>query len=555
MFVRGRPKIGRNDPCFCGSNRKFKHCHGGPQHELPRLIAQDKMEKEIVELGRRHFERHKNQELQRQKQQGLGRPIISTEFKGYRFVAVADKMYYGKWKTFADFLSHYIKDVLDPEWGNAEIAKPFSERHPVLQWYDKVCRLQAAHVKQEGEVFTSPLTGAASAYNRLAYNLYLIAHNGEDIQTALIARLKERNGFQGAFFETQVAAWLINAGFELEFEDESDRTSTHCEFTATHIATGEKFSVEAKSREIQASMSAREKLGRKLHQALEKKANHKRLVFLNLNKPLHTPEAADKAMNRAEWLVSRAEGDTINGAPAPEAYVCITNMNDQYVLDSAALAMAVLFRGFKIPDFMGSNFASFREAARARERHAPMFQLFKSMEEHRAIPSTFGGELPSEVFSSDPQPRLQVGQSYVVPGPDGVDVNAMLTQAIVDGDKALCAFHDPKSDKAWLIAAPLSPEELGDCARDPDTYFGPGNPRQGRTAETPMDLFDFFVEGYRETPRERLIELLRANGSKEELDALSQKDLVELFAEGCTWGAINQSGVPPPRRWKKVGEA
>ncbi|HEX9989384.1 MAG TPA: SEC-C metal-binding domain-containing protein [Chloroflexia bacterium] len=23
-----RPKIGRNDPCFCGSGRKFKHCHG-----------------------------------------------------------------------------------------------------------------------------------------------------------------------------------------------------------------------------------------------------------------------------------------------------------------------------------------------------------------------------------------------------------------------------------------------------------------------------------------------------------------------------------------------
>ena len=23
------PKIGRNDPCHCGSGRKFKKCHGG----------------------------------------------------------------------------------------------------------------------------------------------------------------------------------------------------------------------------------------------------------------------------------------------------------------------------------------------------------------------------------------------------------------------------------------------------------------------------------------------------------------------------------------------
>ena len=27
-YVRGAPKIGRNDPCPCGSGRKFKKCHG-----------------------------------------------------------------------------------------------------------------------------------------------------------------------------------------------------------------------------------------------------------------------------------------------------------------------------------------------------------------------------------------------------------------------------------------------------------------------------------------------------------------------------------------------
>jgi preprotein translocase subunit SecA len=27
-FVRGAQKIGRNDPCPCGSGKKYKHCHG-----------------------------------------------------------------------------------------------------------------------------------------------------------------------------------------------------------------------------------------------------------------------------------------------------------------------------------------------------------------------------------------------------------------------------------------------------------------------------------------------------------------------------------------------
>ncbi len=27
-FVRSAPKVGRNDPCHCGSGKKFKQCHG-----------------------------------------------------------------------------------------------------------------------------------------------------------------------------------------------------------------------------------------------------------------------------------------------------------------------------------------------------------------------------------------------------------------------------------------------------------------------------------------------------------------------------------------------
>jgi len=26
--VRTYPKVGRNDPCPCGSGKKYKHCHG-----------------------------------------------------------------------------------------------------------------------------------------------------------------------------------------------------------------------------------------------------------------------------------------------------------------------------------------------------------------------------------------------------------------------------------------------------------------------------------------------------------------------------------------------
>jgi preprotein translocase subunit SecA len=32
-FVREERKIGRNEPCPCGSGKKYKHCHGALQQQ------------------------------------------------------------------------------------------------------------------------------------------------------------------------------------------------------------------------------------------------------------------------------------------------------------------------------------------------------------------------------------------------------------------------------------------------------------------------------------------------------------------------------------------
>src|SRR5574341_1939382 len=146
------------------------------------------------------------------------------------------------------------------------------------------------------------MTGAASAYYRLAYNLSLIAHNGADIQTRLLVRLRSAEHFPGAFFETQVAAWLIRAGFELEFENESDRSTSHCEFTATYPSSKGMFSVEAKSRYPGEDNKNPRRLnvGRQLRLALEKKANHQRLVFLDLNHPVTSDQQPERKLDRPE---------------------------------------------------------------------------------------------------------------------------------------------------------------------------------------------------------------------------------------------------------------
>ena len=272
-YRRNTPKIGRNDPYPCGSGLKFKRCHDKPQFELPFLVRQAKIGKALEETGRQLLEERKAQEYQRQQQQGLGHPIISTVHEGYRFVAVGSRLSYSKtWKTFTDFLGDYIKMTLGGEWGNSELKKPFEERHPILQWYHHICVLQRENIHNAGEIYSAPTTGAVSAYYGLAYSLYLIAHNVHDIQTRLMDRLRNWDNFQGAFYETRIAAELVKAGFELEYEDESDRSRTHCELTATFLRTGKKFSVEAKSRAVVLHKDGKPlRVGRQLHSALEKK--------------------------------------------------------------------------------------------------------------------------------------------------------------------------------------------------------------------------------------------------------------------------------------------
>src|SRR5262249_1918193 len=147
-------------------------------------------------------------------------------------VAVGNELYRARdCKTFHDFLTRFLKEKLGPTWGNAEIAKPLVERHPVLQWYDAVCRTQQSVAKAPGEIVSAVMTGAIVAYYGLAYHLYLLAHNAE-LQERLIRRLKNPASFHGSYYETMVAAAFIKAGFKIELEDETDSSTTHGEFIA-----------------------------------------------------------------------------------------------------------------------------------------------------------------------------------------------------------------------------------------------------------------------------------------------------------------------------------
>ncbi|OGR41090.1 MAG: hypothetical protein A2X28_07140 [Elusimicrobia bacterium GWA2_56_46] len=487
--------------------------------------------------------RLKARQLQTQKQQGLGRQIISEFHNGFRFVAVANKLHYSsKWKTFHDFLLDYIPHLFGPVWGTAELKKSPENQHPIVQWRNLAYAHMKGNQSGDAQIQTAPMTGALISYISLSYNLYLLAHNVK-LQSHLIKRLKDTNRFIGAKYETYVAAEFIKAGFLIELEDETDGNTTHCEFIATAKDSGKKYSVEAKARQAGKDNVS---ITTQLSKALVKKADYERVVFIDMN--------IQNFVTRVDEIMAeirRHETELqIDHEPAPSAYLFITNYPFEYGLNGIYESKSVLGHGFKIPDFdFEFTFGNIRDLLKARAKHRDMFTLVNSMREHDEIPSTFDGEYPEFSFNQDnAPPRLIIGRKYLIPGKDGKDVEGELTTACVsEFKKEITGVYHTMAGENIIITYPMSGEELTAYKRQPETFFGV--PLQAnQKANTPLELFDFFYATYKSSPRERLLEFMKHWPNQDILRNTSTEELAITYCESLVQYAFREKRSDPAQK-------
>ena len=551
MKLKGS-KIGRNDRCPCGSGAKFKRCHG-------KLENIDMMN----DLRGKALSEAKATQILQEQQQGLGRPVISTLHKGFRIVAVAGKIYWSKkWMTFIDFLNDYIKFVLDSRWGNAEIAKSFEDRHPILQWYDLVCRHQKSAIPVPGKVHMMQPTGAMHAYIHLSYNLYLLAHNqptdeySNKLQLELIKRLKQNDQFPGAYYETYVYAMLIKAGYSIELEDERDSSSTHCECVATFKKSGKKYSVEAKSIRRQGILGVTENFTSKslggsvrdqLYKALKKKSEHPRIIFIDVNMPHEEPKGGGLIpgwMADAIDVTVRSESNlTIKGNEPDSAYVIFTNYPSTQQLDGAGIGCSAVSAGFKINDFgYGKIYHRLRDRYDAKIRHLDIELLLDSLEAHQEPPSTFEPILPSLAFSETKAAQIKIGQNYVVPDKDGNEVIGTLTDAIVfeARKEVVGTFKLNKSNKAIIGSIPISDDELADYKKHPEVFFGVYKNVSREPLRDVYEVFEWLLSIYSESSKEKLLEIMKNAPDIEALKFKDKKELALIYCEHMAPVLFNQ---------------
>lgn len=542
MKTKGK-KIGRNDACPCGSGVKFKRCHGNFQQQNI-----------INELRDKALSEAQAKKILKEQQQGLGFPIVSTMYEGYRIVSVAGYLFWSKkWKTFIDFLNDYISFVLDNRWGNSELAKPFKERHPILQWYELAHKHQKNAIKEPGKVYIMEPTGAMRAYTDLSYNLYLLAHNqpadkySNKLQLELIKRIKQADQFPGAHYETYVYAMLIKAGFSIELENERDHRSTHCECVATSKVSGKKYSVEAKSICRQGVLGVNENftssdlggsIRDQLYKSLSKKSEFPRIIFIDVNLPNETRQDGSKIpkwMTDAVGVIGRSETNlTIKRIEPDSAYVIFTNYPSVHHLEEAGIGFFAISVGFKIPDFgYGKQYPSLKERYLAKQKHMDIEELIRSLEVHQDPPSTFEPQLASHAYPNEKVVPLKIGHDYYVPNEGGEEVIGTLIDAsVMEGQKLVYGVYRIKENgKTIMASTPISDEELADYQKYPDVFFGVYKKQSRKKLKNPYEVFEWLLAVYSKSTKEQLLNLMRNSSNFDELKTKSQNELALIYCE------------------------
>lgn len=529
-------KAGRNQPCPCGSGKKHKRCCGAiAATPLQRRPASPEMIRAV--------ERHYAAERIRQQQQGLGRPIIAGRLNDHQIVAVGNTIHWAKKaKTFADFLGEYIKRKFGGEWGNAELAKPFEQRHTLLQWYDAYCRYQKATITTPGEVSTAKMNGVVACYLGTAYSLYLLDHNVE-LQARMVHRLKNPREFQGGYYELIVANTLIRAGFRLTLEDETDTTTKHCEFAAVS-RTGKNYWVEAKMRAVAGLLgkdhrdgapdrNPRSQMIRHLNNALRKPAADDRLIFIDLN--AEPSIGTDGKPSWAQSAFTRLEEYEARELPAGQsAYVFLTNTPYHRMLD-APLHTALAAFGLGIPEFSRPGAYRLSEIYRRKQKHIDAHDIAEAFIKYPQLPTTFDGSLPSESLAG--KPRVFIGETYLfqgvknTSGTDGGLVATVTSATVLECEKASYLGVTDQAGRSCILTEPMTDQQIADHKAHPEAYFGKLQHIGGKV-DSPYELFEFFMKSYRELTTETLLERLVTHHDAAELAAMSDEELLAVYCEG-----------------------
>lgn len=338
----------KNCRCPCGSGKKYRKCC---RSKLPPAQSEKPPKQRVrppqfvIDTAIRKF--REREELKRQfvDRYGYARPPMAVKaFDGKMLVAVGDKIYQQSREghySFINAIHDYALHFFGEPMLETEEVKPINTRHPAIQWMNTyVNHVNRMHTDGNTNLQASQI-GAGAAWYRFAYDLYTIRDNAR-LEEALRRRLLNPDKFQSARHELWVAALSVAAGFELQFEDETDSSKTHPEFIGTDKFSSTQIAVEAKSRHRKGAYGfvggkdiepgASVDIRGLVLDAYKKKTDLPFYIFIDVNLPAADEETLARWMRELDKTMWELEQESY-GSPANENILFFSNDPSHYLFE------------------------------------------------------------------------------------------------------------------------------------------------------------------------------------------------------------------------------
>lgn len=312
---------------------------------------------------------------------------------GNRIISAGGTLYKSQHDdTWQSFLYDLLQLKFTAAWFGAELGRSDQDMHVLIRWFKEVCKRELDKDARFTRWTPERDIGSTLAFRSLAYDVFCLEQGG-GTPVSLIGRLKNPDQFEGARYEAWAAACFVRAGWNITFEDESDRRSSHCEFVATHPRSGRKYSIECKRRHrdldhpevLKTRAPIKLDISGLMADALRKKADHERIVFVDVNMPPHRGTIIEapwiKAFKKSKELLEQQL--VYRAANAPHAFVLATNHPYHYVAkikpDPKSHFVAT---SFNKPDL-------YADGSLLPSRAPDVLELMQSIAQHFTIPDDF----------------------------------------------------------------------------------------------------------------------------------------------------------------------
>lgn len=320
--------LGRNALCSCESGLKFKKC----------CIKKDKTSLNSSEQNT--FDTITPKNIHPFSPFFMLMP--SVEWKGYRLRFIFNQIHYHEpLQTFHEFLFHVIKLTFGERWGNSQRGMSDENKHPVFKWFENVAEFRrefsdriAKESTAHGSVFSAKVDGPHQALLSLGWDLYCLQAKNK-LPTDVLKKLIKNEKFQSFRYELAVAAIMVRAGFEIEWNNIFGLEGKKSEFTATHLQTRLRVTVEAKSlhakRDEIASIDDKAKqIAQRLKDAEKKKENGiPHIVFIDINRPPDAAATCQDDLNYLKSIINRMP-ELSSEQPAKHEALFLTNFVPYY---------------------------------------------------------------------------------------------------------------------------------------------------------------------------------------------------------------------------------